>query len=427
MSDTAIKEPTEQEKSTPTNPANDAAPHRGTKRWIFLAAVIVAGIAAYFVWRYYSVRESTDDAEIDGYIHPISAREFGTVIRVSVKDNQFVKTGAVLVEFDPKDYQVALDKAKADLAEAQASVRASNTDVPITQRTTSSRLTGSEAGVEQSRASVNSATQQVDAARARLNLAQAGLRQAQVNFQKASRDVDRFKPLLAKQEIAQQQYDAAVATAAALQAQVDAAQAQIAAAGQDVRVAESMVGEQRAKLAQSQATAAAARTGPEEIAQTRARVQSAEARVQQAQANLEQAERNIEKTITRAPIDGIAENRVAEVGQVVQAGQPLLSIVPLEDIWVTANFKESQLQHMKLGQSVTISVDAYGGREYKGHVDSIAATTGSKASLLPPENATGNYVKVVQRVPVKIVLEKGQDDEHLLRPGMSVQPTVFIK
>jgi membrane fusion protein (multidrug efflux system) len=400
---------------------------QGAGRWILLLLLIAAGAGAYYGWQYYGARESTDDAQIDGHIHQISSKIFGTVIKVNVDDNQFVKAGTALVEIDPKDYQVAVEKAKADLAEAEASVRASQTDVPITQTSTSSRLSGSEAGVAQSRASLSSSEKQVDAAKARLNSAQARLREAEANYQKAARDVDRFKPLLAKEEIAQQQYDAAVAAAKALEADVDGARSQIAEAEQGIRVAESVVNEQRAKLAQSEATAAAARTGPQEVAMTRAREDSSEARVLQARANLAQAELNLSKTVLTSPIDGIVQNRSAEVGQVVQAGQAMLAIVPMEDIWVTANFKESQLKDMKIGQRAEISVDAYGGRAYQGHVDSFSATTGSKASLLPPENATGNYVKVVQRVPVKIVLDKGQDAEHLLRPGMSVTPTVFLR
>lgn len=400
---------------------------QGVGRWILLASLVVLGIAAYFTWRYYSVRESTDDAEIDGHIHQISSKIFGTVIRVNVDDNRFVKAGTVLVEIDPKDYQVAVEKAKADLAEAEASVRASASDVPITETSTSSRLSGMEAGVAQARASLTSAEKQVDAATAGLESAKARLREAEANYQKAARDVDRFRPLLEKEEIAQQQYDAAVAAAKALEANVDAARAEITEAGQGVQVAESAVNEQRAKLAQAQADAAAARTGPQQVAMTRARENSSEARVEQARANLAQAELNLSKTTLTAPIDGVVQNRSAEVGQVVQAGQAMLAIVPMEDIWVTANFKESQLKDMKIGQRAVISVDAYGGRTYQGHVDSFAATTGSKASLLPPENATGNYVKVVQRVPVKIVLDKGQDPEHILRPGMSVTPTVFVQ
>ncbi|MGH9664131.1 MAG: HlyD family secretion protein, partial [Bryobacteraceae bacterium] len=304
---------------------------------------------------------------------------------------------------------------------------ASHTDVPITVTSTASRLSGSQAGVEQARASIGAATQQVAAAHAHLKSAQANVQQADANYQKAAKDVARFQPLLAKDEISQQQYDAAVAAANALQAQLEAKRAQVAVAEEGIRVAQSAVTEQRAKLAAAEATAAGAKTGPQEVAMTKARANSAAARVARARANLEAAQRGLEKTITRAPIDGYIENRVAEVGQVVQPGQPLLSMVPLHDIWVTANFKESQLKNMKIGQPVTISVDAYGGRKYKGRVNSFAATTGSKASLLPPENATGNYVKVVQRVPVKIVLENGQDSNHLLRPGMSVVPTVLTQ
>ena len=232
---------------------------------------------------------------------------------------------------------------------------------------------------------------------------------------------------MAKEEISQQQYDAAVAAADASRAAVDSAQAQASEAEEGVRVAQSRIERDRAKVAQAEATVRSARTAPQQVAMTRARSESAAARVQQARAALEQGQLNLQYTTVKAPLGGVVSRKAVEIGQIVQPGQPLLAVVPLEDIWVTANFKETQLKEMRPGQKAVVSVDAYGRREYQGHVDSIAAATGARFSLLPPENATGNYVKVVQRIPVKIVFEKGQDPEHLLRPGMSVVPTVITK
>jgi membrane fusion protein (multidrug efflux system) len=276
---------------------------------------------------------------------------------------------------------------------------------------------------------VAAAQNQVNAARDRLSTAQARVRVAQADDVRAARDLDRMKALVAKEEVSQQQYDLAVAAAGSYRAQVDLAESQVREAEQGVRVAESQVTQQQARLAQAQTAVASARTAPQQVAVTRARAESAAARVQQMQAAVEQAQLNLEYTTVRAPARGIVSQRTVEVGQVAQAGQPLLAVVPLDldSIWVTANFKETQLKNMRPGQSVTISVDTYGGRQYRGHVDSVAAVTGARSSLLPPENATGNFVKVVQRVPVKIVFEKGQDPEHLLRPGMSVTPTVFTR
>lgn len=414
------------EKAVPQPPSGRRSP---LIKWMLLLLVVVgAAVGGTWYWRYASVRESTDDAQIDGHLHPVSARVGGTVMQVLVRDNQYVEAGTVLVQFDPKDYQVALDRARADLAEMAASLHVSQTEVPITSTTTSSQLSGAEAGVGGAEAAVSAAQKAVDAARARLGAAQAKVREAQANQVRAARDLDRMKALVAKEEVSQQQYDLAVATAGSYRAQVDSAESQVREAEQGIRVAESQVAEQESRVVQAQTTVKSAGTAPQQVAVTRARAESAAARVQQMQAAVARAELNLQYTTVRAPASGIISQRSVEVGQVVQAGQPLLAVVPLDldSIWVTANFKETQLKKMHPGQSVTISVDAY-GREYKGHVDSIAGVTGARSSMLPPENATGNFVKVVQRIPVKIVFEKDQDPQHLLRPGMSVTPTVFTK
>jgi membrane fusion protein (multidrug efflux system) len=407
-----------------TEPPKPARIRRGSRRiWLGLAALILIGAGGYVYWRHAAVRESTDDAQIDGHLHPVSARVGGTVQRVLVRDNQYVEAGTVVVEIDPRDYRVALARAQGDLAEAQADLAESRTNVPIASTTTSSQLSSAEAGVGEARAAVATAEKQVDAAQARLTSAGARVREAQANYDKAAKDLARMKALVAKEEISQQQYDAAVASADALRAQVDSAHAQVQEAEQGVQVSRSVLEQQRARVARAEAEVRAARTAPEQVAASQARAQSSHAKVEQRQADLAQTQLNLEYTQVKAPVSGIISQRTVEVGQVVQAGQPLLAIVPLNDIWVTANFKENQLRHMRPGQPVDIHVDST-GKGYKGHVDSIAAATGSRFSLLPPENATGNYVKVVQRVPVKIVFEKDQDPDHVLRPGMSVAPTV---
>ncbi len=391
---------------------------------VVLFAALVAG--GFSLWRYYSVRESTDDAQIEGHIHPISAKVGGTVIGVNIRENQYVEAGSVLVRIDPKDYQVALEKAQADYAEAQAMLSASRVDVPITATSTSSQLSGAEAGVMEAQANLTSSEKELSAAQAKLRWAQAQVQEAQANYQKANRDLDRMKQLISKDEISQQQYDAAVASAAALQATVESAQADVARAEQELQVAQSHIQRDRARVAQAQANARAAGTGPQQVAITRSRAQSAEARLKQAKAALDQAQLNMDYTTIKAPVTGLISKKSVEEGQIVQVGQPLFAIIPLNDVWVDANFKETQLRDIRPGQPVSISVDAY-GRKFKGHVESIAAATGAKFSLLPPENATGNYVKVVQRVPVRILFEPGQDPDHLLRPGMSVVPTVITK
>jgi membrane fusion protein (multidrug efflux system) len=407
--------------------SRERAPFRRSPlaKWLLLVAIVVLAYGGVSLWRYFSIRESTDDAQIDGHIYPVSARVGGSVIGVLVDDNQYVTAGAVLVEFDTKDYRVALDRARADLAESAATLHVSQTQIPITTTTSGSQLSAAQAGVGVVDAAVNAAEKSVDAARAHLIAAQARVRESGANYQRAARDLERMKALVAKEEISQQQYDAAVAAAESLRAQVDLAEAQAREAQEGIHVAESQLGQQKAALERARADVEGARTAPQQVAASRAHAESSGAKVKQMEAAVEQSNLNLQYTTIRAPVSGVVSQRNVEVGQVIQPGQPLLSIVPLDDIWITANFKENELRKMHPGQRAVISVDAYGGRKYKGHVDSIAAATGARFSLLPPENATGNYVKVIQRVPVKIVLDQGENSDHLLRPGMSVVPTLF--
>ena len=407
---------------------NDAAdvPRPSRLRSILIVILILAAIGGYFAWKYFSVRESTDDAQIEGHVHPMAARVGGTVINVAVKDNQWVEAGTVLAQLDPNDYQVALDRAKADLAEAEATLAGSRTGVPITTTDTSSALTQSAAGVAEAQASMTTTGSTIATAKARLESARATVRQIQANYDRAAKDVERFRPLVAKEEIAQQYFDAAVAQADALKAGLAAANAQVTEAEASVRTQESALNRDQARLNQSIAAERRAHTGPQQVAAAVARTKSAEARVAMAKAAVAQAELNLQYTTIKAPVAGLVSNRSVELGQIVAPGQPLLAVIPTNDIWVVANFKETQLRSMKPGQKVTITVDS-DGREYDGHVDSIAGATGARFSLLPPENATGNFVKVIQRVPVKIVFEPDQDKEHRLRPGLSVEPSVFTR
>jgi membrane fusion protein (multidrug efflux system) len=399
---------------------------RPRARRVLLVAGVVVAVAGVWVWWYYAGRESTDDAQIDGHIVPIAPRVGGTVLAVKVEDNQVVAAGTVLVEIDPKDYRVALQRAEADYQDAQAALEAAKVGIPITSTTTAGQVSAASANVGRAEAGGLAAARDVEAARARRTAADARLREATANATKLTRDLERMKQLIAKDEVSQQQYDAAVAGAEAARAAVESAQASLAEAAQAVSIAESRRVQAERVLNGTEADLRIAHTGPEQVTVAKARAESAEARVKQAQALLEQAELNLQYTTITAPAAGRVSKKSVEPGQVVEPGQPLLAIVPLEDIWVTANFKETQLKDMRPGQAVSVSVDAY-DRTYRGRVDSIAGATGARFSLLPPENATGNYVKVVQRVPVKIVLDRGQDTEHLLRPGMSVVPTVYTR
>jgi membrane fusion protein (multidrug efflux system) len=390
---------------------------------VVLLLALGAGVWAWST----SGRESTDDAQVDAHVTQIAPRVGGTVTQVAVEDNQLVEAGALLVQLDPRDYQVAVDKAKAELADAEANAVAAQSGVPITSTTAASNVTSARGGITQAQSGVAAAEREIEAARARLVSAQAPLPEAEANAAKSARDVERLRGLLAKDEVSQQMFDATSATADAQKAAVDSARSQVAEAEAGIRVAESKLAQSRAGEDQAHAEMQTAQTGPSQIAGTKARAAAAEARAEQARATLAQAELNLQYTSIKAPVRGVVSKKGINVGQVVQAGQPVLALVQIDDPWVTANFKETQLKDMRPGQRAVISVDAYGGREYKGKVDSIAGATGARFSLLPPENATGNFVKVVQRVPVKIVLDPGQDSEHLLRPGMSVTPTVYLK
>jgi membrane fusion protein (multidrug efflux system) len=397
-------------------------------RFRLLVGGLIVAIGVVILWLWVTAgRESTDDAQVDAPVAPVSARVGGTVVRVPVKDNQQVDAGAVLVELDPRDYQVAVDKARAELADAEASAVAAQSNVPITSTTAASNVSTAEGSVEEAGGGVDAAEKEVGAAHARLTTAQARQREAEANAARTAKDVERLRGLLAKDEVSQQQFDAAASAAEAQRAATDSAKSQVVEAEAGIRVAESKLVQARAGEQRAHAGLRSAQTAPAQVTAIRARALAAEAHAQQARANLAQAELNVQYATIKAAVRGTVSRKTAQVGQVIQPGQPLMALVPIEDVWITANFKETQLENMRPGQSATVKVDAYGGREYKGHIDSIAAATGARFSLLPPENATGNFVKVVQRVPVKIVLEPGQDPEHLLRPGLSVAPTVYTK
>jgi membrane fusion protein, multidrug efflux system len=414
---------------TPVTPKEDEKKPRGPgvgpsrilrRRWkrktvmIWGIGALIVVIAGFLLYRYFTSYESTDDAQIDGYIYPVSSRVAGYITKVTVDNNQYVEAGTVLAQLDPKDFEVAVANAKAKLANDQASAASQGITVPITSVSTSSTLSTAEADLVNSQAGLTAAQKQADAA-------EAALRQAEANDLNAQDSVRRYKPLAERNEIPQQQYTQAVLTQRATAAAVANARSTAAAA-------EDTVTQARARIAQAAASVKNAQTRPEQISAQKSRAVAAVAQAQSSAAALQQAQLNLQYTTIVAPVSGIVGQRSAQPGQNVAVGQQMMTIVPLDsqNIWVTANFKETQLKNMRPGQKVKISVDAY-GRTYWGHVLNIAGATGSLFSLLPPENATGNYVKVVQRIPVKIVFEAGQDPEHLLRLGMSVEPKVYLR
>ena len=412
------REQPEENHAQPSAPSGrdfHALPIRGgTSRFriALIIALVVVVVAGIFISRYVTSYEDTDDAQIDGHLNSVSARISGHVSKLNVEDNQYVQAGQVLVEIDPADYQAAYDKAKADFENAEAAAAAAGVTVPITSVNTTSQLSSAEAEVAGARAGVAAAKQQYEAAKAQLA-------QADANNVKAQNDLVRYKQLVDKNEISQQQYDEAVAAATADAAAVSAARATSDALHEQVS-------QMQDRLLSAQADYRNAQTAPRQMQVIHSRAASALAEAQLKKAELDQAALNLQYTKVVAPVAGVVSNRTVEVGQNVSPGQELMKVIPLNDVWITANYKETQLRHMKVGQPVTIDVDA-NGRSYKGKVDSIAGASGARFSLLPPENATGNYVKVVQRIPVKIVLDPGENKDQSLRPGMSVEPKVWIR
>jgi membrane fusion protein, multidrug efflux system len=416
-----VTTPPEANKQEPNSPADNAAadgvlvsayPHRRSmKLWIIVGAVLVLAVAGAFLWHYLSGFESTDDAQVDVHLYPVSARISGYVQKVEVGDNQWVEQGSTLVEIDPRDYEVALARAEAALHASEATAKGLATDVPVSSVDTSSQLEFTSSDIHDAEAAIQAAEKRAAAARARVL-------EAQAENVKAQDDVTRYRLLLTKEEVPKQIYDHAYAAAATDVAAITAAEADEGAAQQAVQ-------EARSRLAEAQARYENAEAGPQRVASTRDTALSAVADVQMKEAAVEQAQLNLGYTKIHAPVTGEVTKKVV-VGLNVQPGEQLLTEIPLNRVWITANFKETQLKHMRVGQRATIKLDA-NGRTYKGHVDSIAGGTGPIFSLLPPENATGNYVKIVQRVPVKIVLEPGEDRDHELRPGMNVEVKVYLR
>jgi len=397
-----------------TEESTETAQPQSRRRGIIIIVVLLLVVVAAGLWWRSTFSEDTDDAQINGHLIQISSRISGQVVKVDVDENQLVKAGDEIAQLDPRDYQVAVENAEAALASSQAAAAAAQVSVPITSINTGSNLASAALDISGAHAQVSQAQQQLVAAEARVA-------QADANNVKAQADLARYRPLVEKDVISKQQFDAAVAAADAAKAALADAKASQQAAGDGVRVA-------RDREAQAQAQYKYAQTGPQQVAAQNARAQQAEAQVKQAQAQLDQARLNLSYTKIVAPTDGIVTRKSVEINQNVGVGQNLLTLVSLEDIWVTANFKETQLRHMAAGQPVEIRVDAT-GKDYKGKVTQIGGATGSVLSLFPPENATGNYVKVVQRVPVRIDLTdlKNEDPNHLLRPGLSVEPKVRVK
>lgn len=397
-------------------PAEEQQEKNPRRKFVVLAVILLLVVGAGLFYWHSTFTESTDDAQVDGDLYQVSSRVAGQVVKVYVEDNQRVQAGQLLAEIDPKDYQVALEQAQANLASAQATAIQATVNVPITSTTVRTSVSTTRSDVDAALAAVDQAQKQAQAAQARVD-------QAKANQTKSDLDVQRYTPLVQKDVISKQQYDGAVALAAANKAGVLEAEAQVIA--QRAAVSQAL---QRLSRARSQANESV-KNGPDQVRAQQARANAALAEVKQAQAKVDQAVLNLSYTKITAPATGIVNKKNVQVGANLSIGQDLLTIIPLTDLWVTANFKETQIDRMHAGQPVTIEVDALGGRKFSGKVTQIGGATGSRLSLFPPENATGNYVKVVQRIPVRIDftnLAKENSDEKL-RPGFSVTPEVRVK
>ena len=409
----------------PVRPEPPATPlSNGKLRRGLIIGGIVLLAAALGLFFYYHNRETTDDAQVDGHITPVASKIYGRVEKVLVNDNQNVKAGEVLVEIDPRDYQAAVDQAKAALATAEGEARSAGVDVPRTSENVQSGTSSAQAqlyGAQADLAKAQAAYEQAQTAD--LAWAKANVDHSRANAELAKADLARYTPLMEKGEISKQQYDAAKANADATASALTADEQRLAQAKRNVDISKAQLEAAKARVEEANAGLASAHADQKRVAMRSADAQAKAATVDRARAALDAAQLNLSYCHIVAPVDGVATHKTVETGQIVQAGQGLLVVVPLQDVWVTANFKETQLRYMKPGQKAYAKVDTY-GKTFPGHVDSISGATGAVLSLLPPENATGNYVKVVQRIPVKIVLDPISPDVAVLRPGMNVEATV---
>jgi membrane fusion protein (multidrug efflux system) len=445
-------------------PLNGGAREHARKRPVYKRPAFLIGAAVVFLiaavigvryWLYARSHETTDDAFIDGHIIQVSPKASGYIAKVYVTDNQNVKAGDLVAEIDPRDYEAKVAQAKAALDAGRAQQKQAQTQVTLTRAVGRANVQQAAAGVQQARSAVagaragaasersrtTEASAGVGAAAANVQQAQAQVSAAVAEAQRASADVQRYQMLFEKDEISHQRLDQAIATArtanaqvdaarervAAAEAQVNAARAATSAAAQNAQRAQTQVGGAQAQVNEAVGKLAQANTAPQQVAVSQAQATAAGATLEQLQAAVDQAELDLSYAKVYAPETGRIARKSIEVGALVQVGQPLMAVVP-GDVWVTANFKESQIGQLRPGEPVDITIDAYPDKVFKGHVDSIQAGTGARFSLIPPENATGSYVKVVQRVPVKIVFEPNQiEPQHVLAPGMSVVPEVKVK
>ncbi|HZO41437.1 MAG TPA: HlyD family secretion protein [Methylomirabilota bacterium] len=420
-------------------------PPRRRRRQVILAVIVLAALGAgawgVHQWRYWDRHISTDDAFVEAHVSPVSARVRGTVLQLLVRDNEIVTAGAALARLDPRDFEVKVDQARAALASAEGRLSMATAGVPMADEGTASQVAVAQAAAERSLLGIDSARRALDERKSRLRARRAAVQAAQAEVtareaehERAGLDRGRSRELLERTLIARQEFDHTESVFKSTAAGVDAARQRLDSARAEVAQAEAELATQEVVLAQaarqsqeSDATLRHARSRRGEVPIRSAEAVSAQAQVAEARANLREAELNLEYTTLTAPVAGRVTRRTVELGQVVQPGQLLLAVVDVANVWVIANYKETQLTHVRPGQPASIAVDTHPGLALRARVDSIQSGTGSRFSLLPAENASGNFVKVVQRIPVKLVLEPGQNGHALLVPGMSVVPVIELR
>jgi membrane fusion protein, multidrug efflux system len=396
------------------------------KRGLILSGIVLA-VLAIGLFLYFHNRETTDDAQVDGHITPVASKIYGRIGKVLVTDNEAVKAGQLLAQIDPADYQAAVDQAEGALALAESDARSAGIDVPRTSENVASGKSSADAQLAVAQADLARAQASYEQAQtADLSVAEANVARSKANAELAKADLARYTPLMEKGEISKQQYDAAKANADASGSMLVADEQRLAQAKRNVDISLAQLNAAKARVDEANAGVANAKSDQKRVMMRTDDAQGKIAKVEQARAALQAAQLNLSYCNIVAPVDGVATHKSVEPGQIVQQGQGLLVVVPLNDTWVTANFKETQLKNMRPGQKAEVKVDTY-GKTFPGHVDSIAGATGAVLSLLPPENATGNYVKVVQRIPVKIIVDHISPDVAVLRPGMNVDATVITK
>jgi membrane fusion protein, multidrug efflux system len=418
--------PAESPSPTPSFLATAAKSIRELSRptkFALLGLVIVLLIGCY-IWLGWV---STDDAQVDAHITAVASQVSGYVVALSIDDNVDVKEGDVLIQIDPRVYQAEVDQAQAALDLAKAEAKSAELQIGLTRETTTHSTGGAAAQRESDAADYTMSQAQLErTATANLLQARAEVASKQATNVRAQADLERYKPLLQTGDVSKYQFDAVDATARVAQEDLAAAEQELAAAEQNVEIARANVNSSKARAARSVSLLEETKAQERQVPITEAAYKSAQAAVERAQAVWEQAQLNLGYTTIKAPIAGQVTQKTVNPGQYVLPGNLLFTLVPLDKVYVTANFKETQLAHVRPGQRARIHVDTY-GRDFDGVVDSIAGAAGSRQALLPPQNATGNFIKVVQRIPVKILVKQSSDPHFVLRPGMNVEATVYTR